>query len=227
VALAEPSLLLVAQSVAIALGALPVYRLALKHIGSRRAGIGFALTYLLYPPTTWLALNEFHPGAIAMPALTSTRSGIWTDRLAPFAAFALFAAICREDIPLVLAGYGVWYALARGRRAVGATIAVTGVAWTTIAAGVIVPHFGRGQGTFSGRWRARARPGRSAGAPAHRVRPRGRPLSPRPRPAARRSLPARPHRAGGGACLLLNLLSRRRRHRLRFTFTTRPRRSRR
>ena len=148
----SPSLLLVGQSVAIALGALPVYRLALKHIGSRRAGIGFALAYLLYPPTTWLALNEFHPGAIAMPALLYAFWYLDEDRLAPFAAFALLAAICREDIPLVLAGYGVWYALARGGRAVGATIAATGVAWTAIAVGVIVPHFGRGQGTFSGRY---------------------------------------------------------------------------
>ncbi|MFL5408023.1 MAG: DUF2079 domain-containing protein, partial [Myxococcales bacterium] len=52
----SPDLLLVAQSIAIALGALPVYWLAHKHLASRRAGVGFALAYLLYPPTTWLAL---------------------------------------------------------------------------------------------------------------------------------------------------------------------------
>jgi uncharacterized membrane protein len=148
----SPSLLLVAQSVAIALGALPVYRLALKHIGSRRAGIGFALAYLLYPPTTWLALNEFHPGALAMPALLYAFWYLDEDRLAAFGTFALLAAICREDIPLVLAGYGVWYAITRGQRAAGATIAVAGVGWTAIAVGVVVPHFGRGQGTFSGRY---------------------------------------------------------------------------
>jgi uncharacterized membrane protein len=148
----SPSLLLVVQSIAIALGALPVYRLALKHVGSPRAGIGFALAYLLYPPTTWLALNEFHPGALAMPALLYAFWYLDEDRLVPFAVFAMLAAICREDIPLVLAGYGVWYALTRGRRTVGATLAVTGVAWTAMAVGVIVPHFGRGQGTFSGRY---------------------------------------------------------------------------
>jgi uncharacterized membrane protein len=147
----SPDLLLVVQSIAIALGALPVYWLAHKHLASRRAGFGFALAYLLYPPTTWLALNEFHPGGLAMPALLYAFWYLDEDRLAPFAVFALLATICREDVPLVLAGYGVWYALAHGRRA-GATIAAAGVAWTAIAVGVVIPHFGAGQSTFSGRY---------------------------------------------------------------------------
>jgi uncharacterized membrane protein len=148
----SPSLLLVAQSIAIALGALPVYWLAHKHVGSRRAGVGFALAYLLYPPTTWLALNEFHPGGLAMPALLYAFWYLDEDRLVPFAAFALLASICREDVPLVLAGYGVWYALARERRAAGLAIAAAGTAWTAIAVGVVIPQFGAGQSTFSGRY---------------------------------------------------------------------------
>jgi uncharacterized membrane protein len=148
----SPDLLLVAQAVAIALGALPVYWLARKHLGSQRAGLGFALAYLLYPPTTWLALNEFHPGGLAMPALLFAFWYLDEDRLAPFAAFALLAATCREDVPLVLAGFGVWYALARGRRAVGAAIAAAGVTWTAVAVGIVIPHFGAGQSTFSGRY---------------------------------------------------------------------------
>ena len=42
-------MLLVAQAVAVALGALPVFWLARKHLGSERAALGFALAYLLYP----------------------------------------------------------------------------------------------------------------------------------------------------------------------------------
>src|SRR5207244_2560814 len=65
----SPDVLLVAQAVAIALGGLPVFWLARKHLGSERAGLGFALAYLLYPATQWLALNEFHPVALACPLL--------------------------------------------------------------------------------------------------------------------------------------------------------------
>ena len=148
----SPDLLLVTQAIAIALGALPVYWLARKHLASERAGLGFALTYLVYPPTTWLALNEFHPGGLAMPALLYAFWYLDEDRLAPFAAFALFAAMCREDVPLVLAGFGLWYAFAHGRRAAGGAIAAAGVVWTGIAAGFVIPHFGAGQSTFSGRY---------------------------------------------------------------------------
>src|SRR5215510_10844745 len=52
----SPDMLLVAQSIAIASGALPVYFLARKHLASERAGAAFAIAYLLYPATTWLAL---------------------------------------------------------------------------------------------------------------------------------------------------------------------------
>ena len=148
----SPDLLLVVQSIAIALGAFPVYWLARKHIGSRRAGAGFALAYLLYPPTTWLALNEFHPGGIAMPALLFAFWYLDEDRLVPFGVFALLAAACREDIPLVLAGYGIWYALARGRRTVGLWIAAAGIAWSLVAIRLVIPHFGGGQTAFAGRY---------------------------------------------------------------------------
>src|SRR5207249_1456571 len=74
------------------------------------------------------------------------------DRLGAFAAFALLAAICREDVPLVLAGYGVWYALARGRRRLGGAIALAGAAWSAIAIGIVIPHFGRSQTPFVGRY---------------------------------------------------------------------------
>ena len=148
----SPDLLLAAQSAAIALGALPVFWLAQKYLGSRRAGLGFALAYLLYPATTWLALNEFHPGGLAMPALLFAFWYLDEDLLVAFAPFALLAAACREDVPLVLAGYGVWYAFFRGGRGAGTVIAAAGVAWTAIAVGIVVPHFGAGQSTFSGRY---------------------------------------------------------------------------
>src|SRR5207249_4728954 len=63
----SPDLLLVVQALAVGAGALPVYWLARKHLGSARAGLGFALAYLLYPATNWLPLNEFHSVALATP----------------------------------------------------------------------------------------------------------------------------------------------------------------
>ena len=64
----SPSMLLAAQAVAIALGALPVFWLARKHLGSERAGLGFALAYLLYPAVQWLTLDRVPPGRARLPA---------------------------------------------------------------------------------------------------------------------------------------------------------------
>ena len=65
----SPNMLLVVQAALIGLGALPIFLLARKHLASARVGVGFALAYLLYPATGWLALNEFHPVALATPLL--------------------------------------------------------------------------------------------------------------------------------------------------------------
>ena len=139
----SPDLLLVTQAVAIALGALPVFWLARKHLGSERAALGFALAYLLYPPTQWLTLNEFHPVALGCPLLLFAIWYLDEGRLLPFALFALLAATTKEEIALVAAGLGIWYGLAYGRRLAGSVIAVAGVAVALIAIEVVIPHFNR------------------------------------------------------------------------------------
>ena len=148
----SPSMLLTVQATAIALGALPVFRLALKHLGSERAALGFALAYLLYPALQWMTLSEFHPVALATPLLLYALWYLDEGRLVPFAAFALLAALTKEHVALVVAGLGVWYAVARGRRLEGLAIAAAGVAWTVVALAVIVPHFSEAGSSFYGRY---------------------------------------------------------------------------
>jgi uncharacterized membrane protein len=149
----SPSMLLTVQAAAVALGALPVFWLARKHLGDERAGIGFALAYLVYPATQWLTLSEFHPVALACPLLLYAFWYLDEDRLASFAAFALLAAATKEEIPLVVAGLGAWYALTRRRWLVGGTIALLGVAWTAVAVGLVIPHFNDGsEPSFYGRY---------------------------------------------------------------------------
>lgn len=151
----DPTMLLVSQSIAIALGAVPVYLLARKHLGSERSGAGFALAYLLYPSTQWLALNEFHPVALATPLLLA---GFWfldEDRLLPFAAVAVAASLTKEHMGLAVAALGLWYAFARGRKRAGLLIAGAGAAVAAVAIGIVVPHFApSGSSPFEGRYRA-------------------------------------------------------------------------
>src|SRR5438093_1200537 len=150
----SPSLLLTTQALAVALGALPLFWLARKHTGSSRAGLGFSLAYLLFPATQWMTLNEFHPVALACPLLLFAIWYLDEDRLLPFTFFAVVAALTREEIPFVIAGLGVWYALARRRWLAGSAIAGAGIAAAGIAVDVVIPHFRHGSASFYGRYDA-------------------------------------------------------------------------
>jgi uncharacterized membrane protein len=149
----SPAMLLVVQAAAIALGALPVFWLARKHLGSERTAALFAFAYLLYPSVQWLALDDFHAVALACPLLLY---GLWyldEGRLLAALPFLGLAVLTKEEIALVVAGLGIWYWLARGHRRAGVAIAVTGVLVTAFFLTVVMPHFRSGEAPeFYGRF---------------------------------------------------------------------------
>ena len=149
----DPSLLLVSQALGVATGAVPVYLLGRSHLRSEWAAAGFALAYLLHPATQWMVLDDFHPVAFATPLLLWAFWFLDGDRLLPFAVVALAACLTKEQIGLVVAAMGLWYAIRPGRRRIGAVIAVAGAAISVLAVAVVVPHFAPGGGSpFAGRY---------------------------------------------------------------------------
>jgi uncharacterized membrane protein len=149
----DASLLLVGQALAVALGAIPVFLLAQKHVGSDWAGLGFGLAYLLYPATEWLVLDDFHPVALATPLLLLAFWWLDEDRLLRFALAAGLACLTKEHVGLTVAAMGIWYAVSRRRTRAGLAIAAAGVAAAVLAVGVVVPAFAPGDGSpFAGRY---------------------------------------------------------------------------
>jgi uncharacterized membrane protein len=148
----SPELLLVAQAIALALGALPVFWLARKHLGSERAALALAAAYLLAPALQWMTLADFHAVALATPFLLFAVWYLDEGRLVPFAAFAVLAVATKEHVGLVVAGLGLWYALSRRPR-VGMAIAVAAAAVSVLAVLAIVPHFSPlDRSAFGGRY---------------------------------------------------------------------------
>jgi uncharacterized membrane protein len=148
----SPDLLVTVQAIAVGLGALPVFRLAHKHLDSQSVALAFALAYLLYPATEWLTLNEFHPVAFACPLLLFAFWYLDENRLLPFTFFALVAMACKEEIGLVVAGFGLWYLFSRRRWRAGAGIAAAGIAASVVAVEVVVPHFSGSASAFYSRY---------------------------------------------------------------------------
>ena len=139
-----------AQVVAVALGALPVFWLGRRHLGSEPAAALLALGYLAYPWTATSAAASIHPVTFAIPLYLLAVWFLDSDRVWPFVLCAVLAMSTGELMGLPIAALGIWYALARGKRREGAAITLLGAAWTVLAIAVVVPRFRGGNSVYFG-----------------------------------------------------------------------------
>lgn len=136
--------LLVIQSLALALGVVPLWRIG-RRLANLRVGAVAALAwaYAFYPAIHNLNLADFHPEAIAVPALLAAAlyglSGRWWFYLPA----CLIAVTSRADLALAIAGLGALLVL-EGKRRAGIISMVAGVGYTVLAIAVIQPEYGAG-----------------------------------------------------------------------------------
>jgi uncharacterized membrane protein len=95
--------LLVIQSVAVALGAIPAFRLGRYLTSSAACGLAVAAAYLLSPLGQWAVLADFHTSTLAAPLLLFSLERLVVAR-APMQSLlvAAVAASAREDVAPVL-----------------------------------------------------------------------------------------------------------------------------
>jgi uncharacterized membrane protein len=135
---ADPRLLLTVQVLFLALPAAVVYKLGARRLGHPAAGLAVAVAYLAYPAMQWAMVWQFHPetiaaGALAMAALAADR-----DRPRATYAWLALALACREDVGLVVAGFGALLAVG-GKRELGRRTALLGLGWFLVATFLLIP----------------------------------------------------------------------------------------
>jgi uncharacterized membrane protein len=134
-----PVLLLALQSIALAAGAWPVYRIAREKLSPPK-GVAFAAIYLIYYPMLYLNLYEFHPVALASTFILYA----WLFRLQNrFGAFMLFLALamsCQENIALITTGFGVLAIFERRRWWWSLLPIATGTVYFVLVTGFIMPR---------------------------------------------------------------------------------------
>ena len=134
--------LLAVQAIALACGALLTWMLA------RQAGLktqqqnAIACVYLLYPLIFNLNLFDFHPEAIALPALLWAILAARRGKIAWFCLAIAIVLACKAVLALTVATMGFWLLIWEKRRGEGAIAICAGVAWFLIATQVIIPAFG-------------------------------------------------------------------------------------
>jgi uncharacterized membrane protein len=154
----SPVVLVVVQAAAVSAGALPVFWLARKHLGSERAAAFFALAYLLYPATQWNALDPnlgFHAISLSLPLLLYAVWWLDEERWSLFAVTAFLAAASNEQVPVIVGCLGLWYGLSRRRPFLGVSMVAAGLAVTAFDFLYVVPHFSpTGSALFADRYTA-------------------------------------------------------------------------
>ncbi len=136
-----PVFLLVAQSVLFALGALPVFGVARRRLGSDQAAAAFALLYLASPSLHGVNIRDFHPAALAIPLLLTAVYCFETGRIRWFLVAVLLTLGCREDAAVAVIGLGLWVALARRRWILGLGVAAGSLMVLLFDTQVLMPYF--------------------------------------------------------------------------------------
>ncbi len=137
-----PETLIVAQAVLLALAAIPIWRYTERRLGAVSAHL-VAVAYLVSWPVAQTAGFDFHEVAFVplLSAIMIERADAGRLRVAVPAALAIL--LVKEDMGLLIAGFGVYLFVTR-RRLEGAGFVLLGLGALMFIRGVLMPMVGGG-----------------------------------------------------------------------------------
>lgn len=141
----DPRLLFILQAVCIALPAVAIYKFGLKRIGHVGA-CAVAIAYLFHPAVGGAASWQFHPETIATAFLAFAVLAYDTKSYRRMYILLGFALICKEDIALVVMGFGALVFLL-GHKKMGGIIAASAGAYFFLVTFVVMRMI-NGQGNL-------------------------------------------------------------------------------
>lgn len=102
------------ESTALALGAIPVFRMTQRSTGSARAGLLMSAAYLLYFPLHFLDievdLKTFRPESFCVPFFLFAFEALEEGRLRRTLILLTIALSAKEDYSIIIAPLGIWIA---------------------------------------------------------------------------------------------------------------------
>ena len=138
VVLPGPKTLLVLQTLVVASGAYPAFWLARLRLRNELAAAAIALVYLLYPAQQQATTFDFHAVTFTASLLMFTLYFMYTRRTVWLFVFAVLAMACKEEIPLVIAFFGIWSIIFQRRFRSGLGLLLLSLCW--IGCSLLVYH---------------------------------------------------------------------------------------
>jgi uncharacterized membrane protein len=139
---ADPRILLVFQTLALAVGALPVFLLTRKYLPTwPLLAVAMAGAYLVTPALLGLNIFDFHPVSLATPCLLFALLALTYRRHGWVVVACVLAAATKEDIPFVVAAFGLLAIWKYRAPRLGTLLFIGGMIWGVLAFTVIIPHF--------------------------------------------------------------------------------------
>ena len=135
----RPQTPIVMQRLLLAAAAFPLYFCAKRVTGLPAVGALLALAYLVYPPQQALNLEGFTSIAPSVLLLMWLFYCYEARRLRWMWFVLLLSLGVKENVPLVVAGFGLYVALFRGDVKVGAGVFALATVWFFIAVKVVFP----------------------------------------------------------------------------------------
>jgi uncharacterized membrane protein len=133
----DATTLLYVQAFVMALGAVPVYLLAMRVLKNPAFATVLAAAFLLHPALAQSNLENYHPDSFLIPILGFAIYAAVENKPRMFVIFSVLALLCKEDVVLVLFPLAVWFAIRRNRQ-VGALVAFASVLSSFVATNVIM-----------------------------------------------------------------------------------------
>ena len=134
--------LLVLQSVLLGLGGVWLYRFAARRL-TRLTAVVLALCYYLYPPLHGAQFFDIHFQPIAAAFLLMAIDAFDGRHMKAFVVCLALAILCREDISVGTAVFGLFLVVTRHRPRVGLIVFAVSVAYFVLLRFVIMPAVGQ------------------------------------------------------------------------------------
>jgi len=136
-----PAVLLVAQSIALGLGAIAVFGIAARWLGDERPAAVFAVLYLINPSLHGINVRDFHSAALTIPLLLAAIYFVEAKRPWLYWAFVLLILATREDAAIAVVGLGLWLAVTRRRWLWGVVTALGAFSLLVVDTRWLIPYF--------------------------------------------------------------------------------------